>query len=227
MAIVRIRLSPKVLPKIRSHALLNLGYKKKSAPGKEIEEILSEALDAIAGSSKVRGIYLTVPIIRVNKKEVVTKAGLIRSPMFAKLAKLSQGGKSVVFMIATIGEGWKRGLEKDAPVVKQLVFDAAASAAAELAADLVEEKWRAEAGAKGLKTSMRFSPGYCDWDLKEQRVIFKALDARKIGVELTGHCLMIPEKSVSAAALIAEDLAASAPCAFCKKDCDFRKIPFL
>ena len=226
MAIVKPRLGPKVLPEIRSNALLNLGYKNKRAPGKDIEKILSEALDRIAGSSNARGIYLAVPITRINKKAIITRAGAIRSPMFARLAESCKGRKSAVFMIATIGDGWKRGLGKDAPVIRQLIFDAAASAAVELAADLVEKQWRDEAESQGLKASMRFSPGYCDWDLKEQSVIFKALDTRKIGVELTRHYLMIPEKSVSAAALIANDLGAAAPCAFCRKNCGWRKISY-
>jgi len=225
MAIAKPLLGPKVLPEIRSNALLNLGYEKKSAPGKDIDKILSEALDRIAGSSNAKGIYLAVPITRINKKTVITKAGPIRSPMFARLARSCKGKKFAVFMIATIGDGWKRGLGKGAPVVRQLIFDAAASAAVELAADLVEKQWRDEAKGQGLKASMRFSPGYCDWDLKEQRVIFRALASRKIGVELTSHCLMVPEKSVSAVALIADDLGAAAPCAFCRKDCGWRKIP--
>jgi hypothetical protein len=225
MAIVKPLLCAKVLPELRSNTLLNLGYKKRGAPGKDIEKILSEAIHSIAGSTKTRGIYLAVPIIRINKKAIITEKGAIRSPMFARRARSCKGKKSLVFMIATIGGGWKRDLGKDPPVLRQLIFDAAASAAAEIAADLVEKQWRGEAGAKGLKASMRFSPGYCDWDLKEQRVIFDALDASKIGVELTEHCLMVPEKSVSAVALVAYDLAAAAPCAFCKKDCRWRKIP--
>jgi hypothetical protein len=225
MAIVRPRLGAKILSELRSNALINLGYKNKRSPGKEIEKILSEAISRIAGSSKARGIYLEFPITGINKKAVITKAGAIRSPMFARLAKSCPGNKSVVFMIATIGEGWKRSLPKDAPVLRQMIFDAAASVAVELVADLVEKQWRDEMEGQGLKASMRFSPGYCDWDLKGQGVIFKALDARKVGVELTGHYVMVPEKSVSAAALVADQLGAAAPCAFCMRDCRFRKIP--
>jgi hypothetical protein len=44
---------------------------------------------------------------------------------------------------------------------------------------------------------LRFSPGYCGWDLTAQRALFESLRPEAIGIFLTGSCLMQPLKSVS------------------------------
>ncbi|MBQ3925272.1 MAG: methionine synthase [Firmicutes bacterium] len=80
-----------------------------------------------------------------------------------------------------------------------VVFDTGASLLAEAVCDLFEEKIRAEAMEKGLYMTPRFSPGYGDMPLTEQRKIISILDAEKrIGLTLTGGGLMIPLKSITA-----------------------------
>jgi len=226
MVIVKPELEKKLIAEIRGRVLSNLGYKNRIAPNNDIEKILSESIAAVYESSNPRGIYVLAPIAELNKKEIITEPGAIRSPMFARLAGLCKGKRAMVFMIATIGDEWKLHLGQNDSVLRQFLFDTVASEAVELAAELVEKQWRDEAESKGLKATMRFSPGYCDWDLREQSVIFNGLDSRKIGVEITKHYVMIPEKTISAVALIAEEVGAVAPCAFCLKDCRWRKIPY-
>ena len=58
-------------------------------------------------------------------------------------------------------------------------------------------------GGKQLK--WRFSPGYGDWPLEEQRILFPVLDcAHTIGLTLTESCMMAPIKSVTAVMAITE-----------------------
>ncbi|NIM11635.1 MAG: hypothetical protein GTO45_06040, partial [Candidatus Aminicenantes bacterium] len=47
------------------------------------------------------------------------------------------------------------------------------------------------------KTTLRYSPGYCDWPISEQCEIFKILPHETIGVELSEDSFMSPRKSVS------------------------------
>ena len=55
-------------------------------------------------------------------------------------------------------------------------------------------------------TSWRFSPGYGDWALEEQKILFPVLDcAHTIGLTLTESCMMAPVKSVTAVIAITED----------------------
>ena len=51
----------------------------------------------------------------------------------------------------------------------------------------------------GKQLKWRFSPGYGDWPLEEQKILFPVLDcAHSIGLTLTESCMMAPIKSVTA-----------------------------
>ena len=59
---------------------------------------------------------------------------------------------------------------------------------------------------EGKKLKWRFSPGYGDWALEEQKILFPVLDcAHTIGLTLTESCMMAPVKSVTAVMAITED----------------------
>jgi cobalamin-dependent methionine synthase I len=55
----------------------------------------------------------------------------------------------------------------------------------------------AEAASQGLRASAALSPGESAWPVDEQAVIFKLLDAGRIGVSLTPSLVMRPIKSLS------------------------------
>jgi hypothetical protein len=92
------------------------------------------------------------------------------------------------------------------------VLDAAASEGAERAADVVQGRWEAvlraagevpaaSTDAKGVPACyvrvLRYSPGYCGWNVSGQRALFRALGPEKVGITLNESCLMRPIKSVS------------------------------
>ena len=83
------------------------------------------------------------------------------------------------------------------------VLDATASEGAERAADVVQERWAVVlAGGSGGATGrgprlLRYSPGYCGWNVSGQRALFRALLPEQIGIALNASCLMTPLKSVS------------------------------
>ena len=66
----------------------------------------------------------------------------------------------------------------------------------------IQSELDAEASAKEqtpLQQKTRFSPGYGDWALEEQKLLFPLLDcAKSIGLTLTDGCMMVPTKSVTA-----------------------------
>ncbi|GAH91002.1 unnamed protein product, partial [marine sediment metagenome] len=45
--------------------------------------------------------------------------------------------------------------------------------------------------------SRRLSPGYCDWKIDQQKMVFRAMKDDSAGVRLTEECLMLPQKSIS------------------------------
>ena len=53
--------------------------------------------------------------------------------------------------------------------------------------------------ADGMNLRQRYSPGYFDLDIEENRKIFEMLElTKRIGLTLTDTCQMVPTKSVTA-----------------------------
>jgi hypothetical protein len=75
------------------------------------------------------------------------------------------------------------------------LLDAAASSGTDRLAENVQQLLapRAPAGTVFL----RYSPGYCGWDITGQRELFRALRPEEIGITLRESCLMEPLKSIS------------------------------
>lgn len=81
----------------------------------------------------------------------------------------------------------------------QVIFDSAATALVERAADAAEASVRSYAAEQGAFTSWRYSPGYGDLPLSVQGAFLATIDAtRQLGITLTPSNLMVPTKSVTA-----------------------------
>jgi hypothetical protein len=152
---------------------------------------------------------------------------IFKSQVIARL--LEQCYKVAVFLV-TIGkhlEETASRLTKDGLILQASVLDAIGSDAAERAADFVQGRIGEMASAHGLHISQRFSPGYCDWNIGQQRMLFWAMNGDTVGIRLTGESLMIPQKSISG--IIGIGLSNSNvehynPCKTCnKRDCPGRR----
>jgi cobalamin-dependent methionine synthase I len=128
--------------------------------------------------------------------------------------------------VTTIGGGLEakvRKLAEDGSLVHAYVLDAVGSIAAEEVAGHMEMVAADMARSDGLVASRRFSPGYCDWNITQQRSLFRLAEADSIGVSLSELGLMIPRKSVSGIIGLGPSGAGVEtynPCSDCaKKDC--------
>lgn len=146
------------------------------------------------------------------------------------IVRLLEQCKHVAIFVVTIGKyleetAWK--LSRDGLILQATVLDAVGSDAVEKAAVSVHDRIEEMARSEGLVTSRRFSPGYCDWNIGQQRMLFHALTGRTSGVRLTAECLMIPQKSISGIIGIGSansNVDRYNPCEFCnKQDCPGRR----
>ena len=116
------------------------------------------------------------------------------------ITQLLEHCHQVAVFLVTIGEYLEETvyrLAKDGCMLQATVLDATGSDAVEKLADVVQDRIRESANTEGLVTSQRFSPGYCDWNIGQQRMLFRALEGNTLGIRLTSECLMIPQKSIS------------------------------
>ena len=131
--------------------------------------------------------------------------------------------------LVTIGDPLEEAacrLAEDGCILQATVLDAIGSSAAEKVADFVCHKIGKMVNDQGLCISQRFSPGYCDWDIGQQRMIFRAMNGDSAGVRLTEGCLMLPRKSLSGIIGIGpREVENYNPCLACDKyDCVGRRL---
>lgn len=152
---------------------------------------------------------------------------IFKSKILADLLKRCD--KIVVFAL-TIGnylEEMVDYLSENGLVVQATVLDAIGSGTAEKLAANVEDSVRLIAQTDDMVISRRFSPGYCDWDVSQQAMVFQTLDRDSCGIHLTDSMLMIPRKSVSGIiglGLPGKGIEEFNPCQTCReKDCPGRR----
>jgi cobalamin-dependent methionine synthase I len=110
------------------------------------------------------------------------------------------GAREVAFCVTTIGPGlerWVAELVECGKMERSVVLDALGSGAAEGAADFVNKEINEAARSRNMAFTRRFSPGYCTWDITDQRLMFDLVPAERIRVRLTESLMMLPLKSVS------------------------------
>lgn len=106
------------------------------------------------------------------------------------------------------------------------IIDAIGSLTVERAMDRIHELLAQEQAARGLKITNRYSPGYCNWPLVDQRALFGFVGENPTGIVLSQSCLMHPIKSVSGVIGIGEKARRRAyGCLICQnKTCIYRRL---
>ena len=106
------------------------------------------------------------------------------------------------------------------------ITDAAGSVVIEQYIDQLHGHLGKEYDKKGWTITERFSPGYCDWDIREgQKELFRFLEPNEMGIHMLPSSAMMPQKSVTAIIIGAENIPHKTPCPFCNyTGCSHRKI---
>ncbi len=149
-----------------------------------------------------RGSWIMLDIEGKSESSVTLEGGFtIESKSIAKL--LSRSG-AVVLMGVTAGAGiieLAQNAVKSGDGSSAIIYDAVGSETAEAAIDWLNRFIATELRRKGkVLTPMRFSAGYGDFMLENQRFFYELLDLKRFGVSLTESCIFIPEKTVTAIA---------------------------
>lgn len=138
--------------------------------------------------------------------------------------------QKVALAICTIGSelpDLAKELMKAGRLVEGVLFDAIGSVAAEAVAGEINIIINQRAKYLSLQVTERFSPGYCDWDISDQRLFFDKLNAKQIGVALTDAFVMVPVKSICFAVNMGANVLDSRwqnRCMYCNnKDCSHRR----
>ena len=162
------------------------------------EKNISAACDEALLLLQVRGIYKIYDYDCEN--QIVNSAPNFKISGNSIIKHLA-GCEKVACIAVTVGENIENEVTKkfDAgEYVSSVLLDAAATAAVEQAADELEKYIAREVAKESLKMRWRFSPGYGDWKLENQKKFFYVTGAPEIGMTLTESLMLVPRKSVTA-----------------------------
>lgn len=156
---------------------------------KLIQECLNNAKPAPAA------IYEFFEAAVDKEKHVIRLAGQEFHSRF--MVERFSHAEELGLMVVTVGQQVENIAEEhfcNGDALRGVIYDAIGSEYVESVADATEKIIEDERGY----CMSRFSPGYNDWDIKEQAKLFLLIDGNRISVTLNKSSLMKPEKSISA-----------------------------
>lgn len=145
------------------------------------------------------------------------------------LNKNLKGCTKVVMLGATLGIQVDMLMKRYSctDMAKVVVLQACSAALLEEYLDEWQNKLEIEMKDEGLYLRPRFSPGYGDFDIENQKYFLQMLEApKKIGLSMTDSSMLTPTKSVTAVIGISENAIAchKKGCEECgKTDCIYRR----
>ncbi len=199
---------------------------------KTIMKITREEIERSYNLFEPKGIYSPIKIkqISFSGERVDLKNGF--SLCFSNsIINLLKGTNYLVLGVATIGSSLENKVSEfftQGEYPRAIALDAVGTVAVESLSKYIENLICQEAKEQYFKTTRYFSPGYGDWDINQQKIIFQIIPADKIGVKLTESCMMVPKKSLSWAMGTGENIITPSKkddsCQICQAiNCQYRK----
>jgi len=175
-----------------------LGYRSSAtilskAQQKETEKIINDALPFI----ELRGCALIEPVQKKN--EIISIGNIsIASRLLSSLLKESN---EILLCAATAGEKIIKEIREcgKSDLTRAVIFDAAASELVDACFEWITNYYNRQLQRAGRRlTDKRISCGYADFAIENQKKIYDLLKLDKIGIEITGQFMLMPEKSATA-----------------------------
>jgi hypothetical protein len=207
-------------------AVRQIGYSSVSQAGGDIVEKLTNACEDVFNLIHPAYVFERTPLYSWKDGVIYGEDITIRSGKWSSLLSYMDNPEIIYFFAVTLGGDIDRVIseKQDDFMLQAYLLDVAGSVLAEYFAEQIDRYISEILESQGYQSTARFSPGYCDWELKDgQENIFKFLRPDAIGLTINSSGLMIPKKSVSAAMIGAQAIPYKTPCRFCKNECDYRR----
>jgi len=204
-----------------------LGYEKEDSVepiSMTIEKILKES----ESFHNIRAEYRIFENFTFNISEMILKINDLDFNVGKIIFNQLRNSEILVFFLATAGEEIElksREAMKRGDYLSGYIYNIVGSEIAEAAAEKMHDHLQMSMAPSGRSVTSRFSPGYCEWDLSEQYLLFSLFPDNFCGIRLTSSALMDPLKSVSGIIGAGSDVKRLAyPCKLCSmKNCSFRR----
>jgi hypothetical protein len=180
-----------------------LGFKKgvtKLNPAEE--DKLAATIDEASSIVHLKGAACMIDLVRIDRSGVELEGRT--SFRSSALAGMLSGCEQVLLMGATAGQAIMEEISSATQaenLTRAVILDAVASEMTDSGLDWIVDYMNQDLMRKAKRiTKARFSAGYGDFFLENQKTIHALLRLDKIGVIITEGCILMPEKSVTAVA---------------------------
>lgn len=202
---------------------LSMGY-RGDAPNDEVFGMVTSTLDEISKLCLLRCMYFISDVKYVSEKEFAIN-DIVFSPG-ERISPYLQGMNKVCLYVATAGKEYAdyiQNLRGEGNIMKEFIADAIGTVLAEKSSSYVLKLLKSRTG---MKVSSTYSPGYCGWNIEEQKTLFSFFPENPCGISLSDSYLMFPVKSVSGLFGLGEvEFKHSRHCELCNNyQCFKRKI---
>jgi hypothetical protein len=208
----------------------SLGYSNGHKPKSSIKSLIDEEMEEAYGLIHPSCFYQLMDIKRIRRPKLTLVNGINMTLTSEVLSWALYPCRQAVVFVASIGPALEKRvaqLMKEEQSGKAIILDAIGSEATEKTVCYLQDKVRRVAKIDDAETTLRYSPGYCDWDITQQKLLFGALNSAPIKVSLSDECLMTPRKSISGIIGLGwgeKSRLKLPPCRFCtRQDCKNRR----
>jgi len=187
----------------RDKIFRRLGYRRgvTTVDGR-FEETVDRDISYALSLIHLRGAALRLPIRDRNGSTVVCGQGIVFHS--SDIAGMIRDCDELLIMGATAGSDIIDAIVRDSQedrLTRGVVLDAVASEMADAALDWIVAYFNRTLLRDNRRVSTRrFSAGYGDFRIENQKVLFDILEMSRIGVRISDRFMLIPEKSVTAIA---------------------------
>jgi hypothetical protein len=205
------------------------GYKQgRDVPSPEVRALFDEAM---AEGRRLMAPRVVARWARVTRRSADDLEADGESLAIPSIGPRWGAVEHVAAAVCTIGEALERRVSalweaRELPLASML--DSVGSGAVESLAEYVNDLL-CQQGLPSLRVTNRISPGYGEWDVAEQRRLFRLCPGAAIGVTLNEACVMTPGKSISLLVGAGPDARVDhyfSQCARCwMRDCAYRRVP--
>ncbi|MBN2636586.1 MAG: hypothetical protein JXR61_09975 [Prolixibacteraceae bacterium] len=204
-----------------------MGFSENPIPD-PFPDLITKVLNSNSSIFQARAGFKYFDQINVDSKNFTLTIGNQTFSPGKIITTQLKGANSCAIFVCTAGYEIERKSKKFAEngdQIQSYIYDVLGSIVAEKTRIKIEHELKNEMEFKGLRISNSFSPGYCDWNISEQKKLFSLLPKNFCGITLSNSLLMTPVKSVSGIIGVGKSLIQNGyQCKWCSNtNCLYRK----
>ena len=169
-------------------------------PDDGVRDLTETVLGQVLPLARPQYVYRIVPASVVDRYSILMDGVTFRVGNI--IGSYLEGMTEACVFVTSAGRAFDAYLQRvkgEGDILKEFVADAVGSCVAEACVDEIGRQLPSP-------HSLPYSPGYCAWNIREQRLLFPLLPEQPCGVTLGESCLMHPVKSVSGFFALGEHL---------------------